>query len=126
MCGRRAQADTRRRHKCGHIHNVYFGAVLACTATSGVNVLAPDPWWQVKDGDTSSNGNLNSSVPATKFFGLDGLGGYAGVAGYGASTNLTTANVSTAGWLASSKNAGQKIFNYSWLANLWYSKRRNV
>ena len=99
--------------------DVYFGAVLACSANAAVNVLTPDPWWQVKDGDTSSNGNLVSDVPLGKLFGLAGLGGYPGVAAFGGTTNLTTAKVSAPGfgWLAQSVNAGQKIFDFQYFAN---------
>lgn len=97
--------------------NVYFGATLACTNTAVITVLSPNPWWQVKDGDTSSNGNLTANVPPNDYFDLDGAGGFPGVAAYGGTTDLAKDTVSTTGWLAQSTNASQKIFNYQYFAN---------
>ncbi|HKB88788.1 MAG TPA: hypothetical protein VKC53_04015 [Patescibacteria group bacterium] len=97
--------------------NVYFGATLACTASATANVLTPDPWWQVGDGDVGSNGDLNNTIPSGKLFGLPGAGGYAGVASYATNTNLTTDNVSANGWLAGSPIISPRVYNYDYFVN---------
>jgi uncharacterized protein YjdB len=99
--------------------NVYMGGVFRCTDNSSINVTSPDPWWQVKDGDVSTNGDLNSDVPASAglFFGDKGIGGYPGVPSYGDSTNLNGANVSQTGWLAASTYSSAKIYNSSFFLN---------
>ena len=56
----------------------------------------------MKDGDVVTNGNLTSSVPPGLLFNLAGNGGYPGVPSYGATTDLTTTNVSETGGLANS------------------------
>ena len=97
--------------------DVYFqgGGVPECSDTVAVTVLTPGPWWQVKDGDVQTNGDLNSDVPAGDYFNLPGLGGFPGVAKFGDSTSLTTAKVSENGWLANSLYAppNNKIQNFT-------------
>jgi hypothetical protein len=74
------------------------------------------PWWQVKDADVQTNGDLRSKVPSGYYFGLPGLGGFPGVAKYGGSTSLSSATVSAKGWLAESAYAppNNKIQDYSY------------
>jgi hypothetical protein len=89
-----------------------------CTATANVNVIPPAPWWQVIDSDINSTGDLNSDVPeGSYYFGLEGSGGYPGVPSYTSSSNLTSTNVSTLGWIADSDNLDQKIYDYQFFAN---------
>ena len=79
-----------------------------------------DAWWQVKDGDTSSNGNLTSDLSPGNYFGLPGPGGFPGVAAFGGSSNLTALGRFSApppGWNAQSPNAVAKIFDYAYFAN---------
>jgi len=79
--------------------------VNACgtTQTQSCNTQACiiSPWWQVKDSDVQTIGDLVSRVPAlalVPFFGDVGGGTYPGVPAYGGSTNLTSANISATGW----------------------------
>lgn len=97
--------------------NVYFGATLACTAAGGVTVIANQPWWQTKDADIVTNGDLISQVPGGGFFDLAGSGNYAGVPVFGGSTNLSTANVSTNSWLVNSLSQNTRIYDYKFFAN---------
>jgi hypothetical protein len=95
------------------------GAVL-CSDTDNITVTYPQAWWQVKDSDIQAQGDLSSSVPASQFFGLNGAGGYPGVAAYSSTTNLTNTNVSennSAKWFANSSWASPKIFNYAYFNN---------
>ena len=111
-----------------------WGAWGACSATCGVgtqyrtsacgtlqsqscNTQACPPWWQVKDSDVSSRGDLTSIVPAGKFFGLPGPGGYSGVAAYSGTTSLTSTNVSQTGWIANSAVGDPKVYDYRYFAN---------
>ena len=115
-----------------------WGAWGACSATCGggtrtrINACGtpqsqscnPQPcqnaWWQVKDGDTSSNGNLTSDLSPGNYFGLPGPGGFPGVAAFGGSSNLTALGRFSApppGWNAQSPNAVAKIFDYAYFAN---------
>jgi hypothetical protein len=98
---------------------VYFtSGNLACTSTTPVTILPPSPWWQVGDSDVQSAGDLISGVFGIgNFFNLDGPGGFPGVTSYGGITNLTPANVSSTGWLASSLPVGQRNYDYAYFAN---------
>lgn len=93
---------------------------VTCPDTSTITITPSDPWWQVVDGDVQTNGDLNSSVPSGLYFGLPGLGGFPGVAKYGGSTSLTSANVSNKGWLANSLYAppNNKVQNYAYFRRL--------
>lgn len=78
------------------------------------------PWWQVKDGDVSTNGDLNSLVPVTAtipYFDDIGIGGYPGIPAYRGNTSLTGATVSAKGWLAASATTSTKIYNSSFFLN---------
>ncbi len=60
-------------------------------------------WWQVKDADVITNGNLTVTVPTTAtspYFNLAGNGGFPGVNIYGGTTNLTGTTASVKKWLA--------------------------
>ncbi len=59
------------------------------------NPVPPGPWWQVKDGDVTTNGDLDSSVPTGLYFDMVGDGGYPGIAKYGGATNLSPMKVSS-------------------------------
>jgi hypothetical protein len=74
-------------------------------------------WWQVKDGDVTTNGDINSNVPTGSLFELNGDGNFPGVPAYGGSTDLTVANVSSTGWLANSANSSYKLFNSTYFLN---------
>jgi hypothetical protein len=44
--------------------SVFRNGIPKCTpATSTVTVSYNDPWWQVKDADVSTNGDLYSAIP---------------------------------------------------------------
>ena len=84
------------------------------------------PWWQTKDADIMTNGNISSKIPSgctlpgcNPVFGLDGLGGFPGVVVYGGSSfdfNQAVGNganqVSSKNWLANASYLGK---NYSYL-----------
>lgn len=58
------------------------------TNSSGASPTPPpalSAWWQAKDGDLVSGGNITSRVPATKYLNLVGAGGFPGVPVYGGS-----------------------------------------
>lgn len=98
--------------------NVYmFDGSLGCSQITPATVLPPLPWWQVKDSDISSRGDLTSVVPAGKFFGLPGPGGYSGIAAYSGGTNLTSADVSQNGWIANSTVGSPKVYGYHYFSN---------
>lgn len=79
-----------------------------------------DPWWQVKDGDVTTNGDLSSEVPGTQLFDIVGLGGFPGVPVFGGTFNLsgTPARISTTSWNADTTTTQSRIFNYSYFENL--------
>lgn len=95
------------------------GGATICSDISNVTVTLPNPWWQVKDGDVTTNGNLNSSVPPAGglYFDIIGSGGYPGIPAYGGSTSLTGANVSVNGWLANSGYNATKVYNSAYYLN---------
>lgn len=65
-----------------------------------------------------SSYDLKSAIPTGSYFNLPGAGGYPGIAGYGGSTNLTSLNVSSKGWLANSHVTNAKTYSYSYFAGL--------
>lgn len=91
-----------------------------CGTPRSCNPQACGPWWQVKDADVQTNGDLDSTVPGGLYFGLPGLGEFPGVAKYGGSTSLTSLNVSSKGWLANSlySPSNNKIQNYTYFRRL--------
>jgi len=79
----------------------------------------PLPWWQVKDGDVQSAGDLASQVAYGKTFDLDGPGGFPGIPAYAGSTNITPPVViSSTSWIAKSTPVGAKVYNYAYFVNL--------
>ncbi|OGM76917.1 hypothetical protein A2210_00105 [Candidatus Woesebacteria bacterium RIFOXYA1_FULL_40_18] len=75
-------------------------------------------WWQVKDADITTNGNISSKIPSgctlpgcNPVFGLDGLGGFPGVVAYGGDSFSFSGTMSSGANQVSSKN---------WLANASY------
>lgn len=97
--------------------NVYGGATVLCSAQKGLTVIAGDPWWQVKDSDVGTGGDISSKVPAGQYFGLAGLGGFAGVPSFGGAASFASGSVSQLGWKANSATSGVKIFDYKYFAN---------
>lgn len=94
------------------------GTKVLCSSTANVTVNPRQPWWQVKDGDVSAVGDLNSDVPpGGPFFDVVGTGGYPGVPGYGGTTSLTTPKVSVTGWLANSAISSTKTYNSTYFLN---------
>lgn len=84
-----------------------------CSQTISVNVTNGQ-WWQVGDGDVSTNGSLTDQVATGDYFDLAGSGGYPGVPSYGTTTNLTSSNVSATGWLTHSSETSPTVYNYSY------------
>ncbi len=77
----------------------------------------PGAWWQVKDSDVQSTGDLLSNVPGGYYFGILGTGGFPGVPAYSGNTWLTGANVSETGWLVESTVTNAKTYSYDYFAN---------
>jgi hypothetical protein len=105
--------------------SVVMSGVVRCTDTSSVSVTPPDPWWQVRDGDVTAGGDLISLIPAactlpgcTPQFELDGAGGFPGVPLYSGTTNLTTGDVSSLGWLVNSSFMSTKTYDYAYFARI--------
>ena len=108
---------------------VIMSGAERCFDTSAITVTLPGPWWQVKDADVTTNGNLISPIPASctlpacnPVFGLKGTGGFPGVPAYGGTTadfqaGAGTGNAAEApyNWLASSSYQG-KIYDYAYFA----------
>jgi hypothetical protein len=93
----------------------YPGGVCPITSCEA----ASEAWWQVKDGDVTTNGSIGSTLPASTgiYFNEAGSGGYPGVPMYGGSINLTASNVSETGWMANSAASSAKMYNSSFFIN---------
>jgi hypothetical protein len=89
----------------------------ACIATSNINVNPKGPWWQVKDGDVTSNGDLTTNVMAPNLFGVIGTGGYTGVPSYSGTTDLTASNVSVDHWFTDSSDVSGKTYGSAFFSN---------
>lgn len=87
---------------------VIIDGISRCEDTTSVNVTSPGPWWQVKDSDIFSQGNITSLIPITcitpgcqSSFDLDGDGGYPGIPIYSGHLSLGSAErTSSTGWRA--------------------------
>lgn len=106
------------------------GCAQSCPTAAGVVspssknfflTYSPGPWWQVKDGDVESNGDLNSAPPLPQppnFFDLKGPGGFPGIPTYnGTLSGIDSTNVSETKWLAASSITNPKIYNYQFFIN---------
>ena len=100
-----------------------------CSSTASVVVGTPGAWWQVVNSDVYSAANLYSYIPGTctlptcnPVFGLDGPGGYPGVAvylsGYDflSGSGLGMAASSPNNWIANTSFQG-KIIDYSYFSS---------
>ncbi len=99
--------------------SVTMNGSVHCSDISTITVTPPGPWWQVKDGDVTTNGNLYAGMPFIEglTFDLAGSGGYPGVPVYGGASDLTTIDVSETGWLANSHYSSYKLFNSNYFIN---------
>ncbi len=101
------------------------GALTADSATWAFTVnLYAGGWFQIKDSDVTSPGDLISRIPlqctgtCVPQFGLSGTGGYAGVPAYGGSTSdFGGGTVSLNEWLANTRYSGRR-YDYAWFAKL--------
>lgn len=84
------------------------------------------PWWQTKDGDLWSQGDINSvisqkcvdSAQCVEELSLKGTGGYPGVLVYGGgSASFGKGKSSSKEWVANSGFAGRR-YDYSWFTSL--------
>lgn len=120
-CGGTAQCNT---HLC--CVSTTWGACSAacgggtqvdnCGASRACNTEACN-WWQVKDSDVSTNGDLVSKVPTSLYFGLVGDGGFPGVPAFSGATRFTTSNVSTKGWFANTGVTAARGFGSTYFIN---------
>lgn len=99
--------------------NVYNGVTPICSSVIHVSVLPPEAWWQVKDGDVMTNGDLKTGLPfvGNPLFDVAGDGGFPGVPVYDGNTDLTQTNVSEKGWLVNSVYSSTKLFNSTFFIN---------
>ena len=100
------------------IVNYKDSSCSSSTNYSFVTPIANTPWWQIKDGDVTTNGDISSTVPVTKLFDIVGLGGYPGVPVYGGNLSVGTGAISTTQWSANTTTIQSRIFNYSYFKNL--------
>lgn len=101
-------------------NTVYSGATNLCSSSLPIQILAKEAWWQIKDADVQTNGDLVSPVVFGNFFGLAGPGGYSGVPTYGGSLGgIDSTNVSETSqkWIANATAASPKTFDYQFFAN---------
>lgn len=94
------------------------GASCSGASSQACNSFPCGPWWQVKNGDVVTNGDLRGKllVPGN-LFNLAGDGGYPGIPAYGGITDLTTTNVSEKGWLVNSAYSSSKLYNSTYFLN---------
>jgi hypothetical protein len=106
--------------------SVVMNGVSTCSDTANLTITSPGPWWQVKDGDVTTNGDILSPIPATctlpgcnPIFGLTGDGGYPGVPAYGGSADFKEGSgtgipsmVSAKSWLVNSQTNFRKTYDY--------------
>jgi hypothetical protein len=107
--------------------DVLIGGAITCSDSSTVNVAAAGPWWQVKDSDVTTNGDIVSPIPGTctlpvcnPVFGLKGTGGFPGVPVYGgaydfqAGTGSGVAAEAPYNWLVNSLYSSARTYDFSY------------
>ncbi|MFZ5501417.1 MAG: hypothetical protein ACOY58_05855, partial [Candidatus Micrarchaeota archaeon] len=107
--------------------DVVMGGVARCTDTSTVNVIPPGPWWQVRDADLTTNGDIISPIPGScslpacnPVLGLRGTGGFPGVPAYGGNFDALSGSGSGKAaeapynWSANSSFLGTRVYNYNY------------
>jgi hypothetical protein len=95
-----------------------MNGIVTCTDTSIITVTPPGPWWQAKDGDITTSGDITSFIPNTATNSqlvLDGDGGFPGVPLFGGSLSLGFGTVSSKNWEANTTYAAGYT-NYEILA----------
>ncbi|KKP31500.1 MAG: hypothetical protein UR21_C0009G0081 [Candidatus Woesebacteria bacterium GW2011_GWC2_31_9] len=96
-----------------------MSGVSRCNDTSTITITNPSPWWQVKDGDVTTNGDISSSVfPAGTQFILDGSGGFPGVPTYSGSLSVGIGTISSKLWNANTSTTQGKLFDYLYFNSL--------
>ena len=99
--------------------DVIMSGVSRCNDTSTITITNPSPWWQVKDGDVTTNGDISSSVfPAGTQFILDGSGGFPGVPTYSGSLSVGIGTISSKLWNANTSTTQGKLFDYLYFNSL--------
>jgi hypothetical protein len=91
-----------------------------CSDTSSVTVIPPivDPWWQVIDGDVTSNGNIRSLVyGSSEYFDENRAGGYPGVPIYSGVLSVNN-RISARSWNANTSTSIDRIYDYLHFRNL--------
>jgi len=103
--------------------NVYMGGASTCSATTGaISVVGVNAWWQAKDYTLLRSGNIITDIPSTcvsgclPFLGLDGDGGFPGLAVYGNSIDTGSGNVSGLGWGVNTALSIRKTYDYDFFA----------
>ncbi|MEJ2441776.1 MAG: hypothetical protein P8Y06_02560, partial [Patescibacteria group bacterium] len=105
--------------------DVIMSGASTCTDTANLNVISPEPWWQVIDADIVADGDIISSIPLScalpgcnPLLGLEGLGGFPGVPIYGGSADFGDGGASSTNWEANSETLFSKIYDYSFFSKL--------
>jgi hypothetical protein len=105
--------------------DVIMSGASTCTDTANLNVISPEPWWQVIDADIVADGDIISSIPLScalpgcnPLLGLEGLGGFPGVPIYGGSADFGDGDASSTNWEANSETLFSKIYDYSFFSKL--------
>lgn len=103
------------------------GTTIIPASPSPTPTASPTPppptgeaWWQIKDSDLQTRGDLKSLIPTDLFFGLKGLGEFAGVPVYGGSiTGIDDVNINetTAKWNVPTLVTNSKLYDYQFFAN---------
>ncbi|OGY15007.1 MAG: hypothetical protein A3A58_00540 [Candidatus Blackburnbacteria bacterium RIFCSPLOWO2_01_FULL_41_27] len=85
---------------CAGTYNCAAGACSAgkiCQA--GACIIAA--WWQVKDADLISQGDIRSTIPSSAYKLIDdGEGGYPGIAAYSGTISVGSGTLSSKDWMA--------------------------
>lgn len=98
--------------------DVIMGGSSICNDTSTITIAPPGPWWQVRDGDITTNGNITSAVPGASYLNIIGLGGYPGVPVYAGSLGFSPGSLSVTNWSANTSTTQGRLFDYSYFNSL--------
>jgi hypothetical protein len=107
---------------------VIMGGAVTCADVSAVDVISAGPWWQVRDSDITTNGDIVSLIPGTctlpvcnPVLGRQGTGGfpgvplYAGAADFAAGSGTGSAAEAPYNWTANTAYAG-RTYDYDYFA----------
>ena len=99
---------------------------ITCSDSTTVTVVNPSGWWQVKEGDAVTNGNIRSTIPIVScsasgtcepYLIFNDTGNFPGVPLYFGTISPSAPDISTENWNTDTDYSSPEIYDYAFFAN---------